>query len=258
MIQNLIDTHCHFISEKLQEHVVEMLERAEQNGIQKIINIACDPESALFAIEQLKLSPMLYAAVGIQPHDAHKFNLEEGEKIKQLASTNKRVVAIGEIGLDAYYTLSPMEKQIECFDYFLEAALNLNLPIVVHVRETHHDVYSRIEKFSKRGLRGVIHCFTGKLDEAKQFLDCGFYISFSGIVTFKNARDLQAVAQYVPNDRILIETDSPYLSPTPLRGKLNEPSHLVHTNNFVAQLRNCDAQEFANLTNKNAHTLFGL
>ncbi len=254
----IIDTHCHLVSEKLKDDLPGILERAQNAGVEKIINIAYDPQSALLALEQLKLSDMLYAALGIQPHDAHSFTVAEGEKIKNFALSNKRVVAVGEIGLDAYYTLSPMEKQIECFEYFLQVAVDTHLPVVVHVRETHQAVYERLLRYSKLGLKGVIHCFTGTQEEAKQFLDCGFYISFSGIVTFKNAKDLQSVAQFVPNERILIETDSPYLSPMPLRGKLNEPSHIVNTCNFIAHLREQTPMEFANLTYNNATKLFNI
>src|SRR5262249_50711418 len=128
----LIDTHCHLVSEKLKDNLPELLSKAQAAGVDKIINIAYDPQNVLLALEQLKYSSMLYAALGIQPHDAHLFSVEEGEKIKKLAASNPRVVAIGEIGLDAYYTLSPMEKQIECFDYFLQIALEVDKPVVVH------------------------------------------------------------------------------------------------------------------------------
>lgn len=252
----LIDTHCHLVSEKLKDQLLEILDKAKQVGVGKIVNIAYDLPSVYLALEQMKISPILYSALGIQPHDANTFTLETGERIKKLAQSNKRVVAIGEIGLDAYYTLSTMEKQIECFDYFLQVALDINLPVVVHVRQTHQEVYSRLLTYSKLGLRGVIHCFTGTLAEAKQFLDCGYYISFSGIVTFKNAKELQETAKFIPEDKILIETDSPYLSPMPLRGKLNEPSHLVHTNNFIANLRGKTSEDMAQITYDNALSLF--
>ena len=253
---NLFDTHCHLVSEKLKNNLPEILNNAEQAGLKKILNIACDPATVILALEQLKYSPLLYAALGIQPHDAHTFSLEEGEKIKSFAQNEPRVVAIGEIGLDAYYTLSPMEKQIECFEYFLQCALELKLPVVVHVRETHEAVIQRMRPFAQKGLTGVIHCFTGTQKEAHEFLNCGFYISFSGIVTFKNAKDLQEVAKTIPDNKILIETDSPYLAPMPLRGKCNEPGFIVHTNEFLAKLRGQDVQEFASLTFNNALKLF--
>jgi TatD DNase family protein len=254
---SLVDTHCHLTADKLVGDVPNLLSRAQAAGVGAMVNIGCCPASSALVVEQLSLSPSLYAAVGIQPHDASLFTLEEGEKIKQLAlSQPGRVVAIGEIGLDAHYTLSPMDKQIVCFEYFLDLALELNLPVVIHVRETHEAVKERLQK--RPGLRGVIHCFTGSAKEALEFLECGFFISFSGIVTFKNAKELQETAKRIPRDRILIETDSPYLSPMPLRGKCNEPSHLVHTHAFLATLRGEDPSEFARITTENAKTLFGL
>lgn len=254
----LIDSHCHLVSEKLKENVPLILQRAHQAHVDKIINIAYDLDTVFLALEQEKTSPMLLTALGIQPHDAHSFSVEIGEKIKELARNNRKVVAIGEIGLDGHHALSPMEKQQECFDYFLQCALDMNLPVIIHVREAHQEVYSKLSHYAKLGLQGVIHCFTGTCQEAKQFLDCGFYISFSGIVTFKNAREVQQAAQMIPSDKILIETDSPYLSPTPLRGLINEPSHLIHTCQFIANLRNQSLEEFAQTTYRNTATLFNL
>jgi TatD DNase family protein len=252
----LIDTHCHLVSDKLKNSLPEILARAKKAGIGKIINIAYDPQTIKLAQEQLRISDMLYVTLGIQPHDASKYNIEEAEKVRPIALNNQRVVGIGEIGLDAHYTLSPMDKQIECFEYFLQMALELELPVVVHVRETHEEVFSRIKLFAEKGLKGVIHCFTGTLDEAKDFLDCGMHLSFSGIVTFKNSQNLQEVAKYVPLNQILIETDSPYLAPVPLRGKINEPANVHHTCEFISKLRNISYEELANSTTQNAENLF--
>lgn len=252
----LIDTHCHLVSDKLKNSLPEIIARAKKAGVGKMINIAYDPQTIKLAQEQLKISDMLYVTLGIQPHDASKYNIEEAEKIRSIALKNQRVVGIGEIGLDAHYTLSPMVKQIECFEYFLQMALELNLPVVVHVRETHEEVFSRIKLFTEKGLTGVIHCFTGTLEEAKDFLDCGLYLSFSGIITFKNSQELQEVAKYVPSNKILIETDSPYLAPVPLRGKINEPANVHHTCEFIAKLRSTNYEDLATITTQNAESLF--
>ncbi|WGL59080.1 TatD family hydrolase [Pigmentibacter sp. JX0631] len=252
----LIDTHCHLVSNKLKDNLNQILQQAKDNGLEKIINIAYDPETIQLGLEQLHFSEMIYLTLGIQPHDAAKFTIPDAEIVRSHAKSNKRVVGIGEIGLDAYYTLSPMEKQIECFEYFLAMATELKLPVVVHVRETHSLVLDRIKQFLSKGLTGVIHCFTGTLTEAKEFLDCGFYLSFSGIVTFKNSTSLQEVAKIVPENKILIETDSPYLAPVPMRGKINEPGNLKYTCDFIANLRNISSQDLANLTKQNAETLF--
>ncbi|BBH52303.1 TatD family hydrolase [Fluviispira sanaruensis] len=253
---HLIDTHCHLVSDKLKNNLPEIIERAKACGVKKIINIAYNPQTIILAQEQVKTSDILYATLGIQPHDAKEFSIEEAEKVRPVALTNKKIVGIGEIGLDSHYTLSPIDKQIECFEYFLQIALDTNLPIVVHMRETHNEVYSRIKKYSQKGLKGVIHCFTGTLEQAKDYLSENFYLSFSGIVTFKNASELHEVAKYVPHDKILIETDSPYLSPVPLRGKTNEPAHILHTCEFIAKLRNLKPEELAEITAKNSEDLF--
>lgn len=253
---NLIDTHCHLIFEGLSKNMMGVLASAHQAGLSKIVNVACDPASVRLALEQLALSPLLYAALGIQPHDADQFSLAEGERIKAYALNEPRVVAIGEIGLDAHYGKETLPQQMVCFEYFLNLACELDLPVIIHVRKTHNEVLDLLTTYAKKGLRGVIHCFTGTPQEAQQFLDCGFFISFSGIVTFKNASVVQESARFVPSDRIVIETDSPYLSPEPLRGRPNEPATLAHTCAFVAKLRGQSPEDFAALTTHNALRLF--
>ena len=252
----LIDTHCHLVSEKLRDSLSDYVERAAAAGVHKIIDIAYDPESVHIALEQLERHSCLYAAVGIQPHDAHTFNSDEAQKIRLIARSHPRVVAIGEIGLDDYHKLAPMQQQIDCFETFLQIALDERLPIVVHVRETHEAVASRLRPFTQKGGTGVIHCFTGSLPEAREFLDMGLYISFSGIVTFKNALELKEVAKFVPSDRILIETDSPYLAPVPHRGKTNEPSFVRNVCELVAELRGVTPEILATQTTHNAEHLF--
>jgi TatD DNase family protein len=206
--------------------------------------------------DQLALSPLLWGAVGIQPHDASTFNEADAAEIGCLARQNKRVVAIGEIGLDGYYELSTMDKQIECFHHFLDLAMVEELPVIVHMRNTFQGVRNAIADRASRGLTGVIHCFTGNVDEAKVFLDFGFYISFSGIVTFKNPSEFDAVVRYVPADRILCETDAPYLAPKPHRGKTNEPSWVRHTCGHMASVRGIDFETLASQTTDNACRLF--
>lgn len=251
-----IDTHCHLVSEKLRDDLKSYVAEAKIHGIHKIINVAYDPETVELVQSQIDQHDMLYGAVGIQPHDALSFNETTAQRIKEVALNHKKIVAIGEIGLDAYYKLSPMENQFACFEHFLDLAIEAHLPVIVHVRETHTDVHSRLKTFSQKGGTGVIHCFTGSLPEAREFLDLGFYISFSGIVTFKSAAALAEVAKYVPSDKLLIETDSPYLAPIPMRGKTNQPSYVRHTCAFIAELRNMSLPDCAALTTQNAETLF--
>jgi TatD DNase family protein len=163
---------------------------------------------------------------------------------------------VGEIGLDGYYTLSPMPRQIECFHAFLDLAVEKNLPVVIHVRETFDDVYAALKERVSKGLHGVIHCFTGELHEARAFLELGFHISFSGIVTFKNASKLRDVAKEVPDEQLLIETDSPYLAPVPNRGKVNQPAFVRDVARCLADVRSMDSQALARMTLENGCRLF--
>lgn len=255
---NIIDTHCHLISSVFTDQFFPVLERAKNAGVTKIINVAYDLSSSHVVLEQIKQSDMLYGALGIQPDHAQEYTHNIAEQIAILAQSSQKIVAIGEIGLDAYRQSSrdTLNEQTVCFEHFLNIACSLNLPVIVHVRNTHTEVHTLIAKYSKRGLRGVIHCFTGTEQEAKQFLDCGFFISFAGVVTFKNAQILANVAQMIPDDRILIETDSPYLAPTPMRGKTNEPSFLAYICEFLAQKRGVSIEEFAHQTYHNSCDLF--
>lgn len=252
----LIDTHCHLCSDKLAPYASELLERAIAHGVQKIINISYDEHTLNTGLQQLETFSQLSLTVGIQPHDADQYSLELAGRMETLAKQNSRVVAIGEIGLDGFHKLVPMPQQIICFDSFLEIALRCNLPVVVHVRETFQDVYTRLKSFAQRGGQGVIHCFTGTQSEGDAFLDLGFYLSFSGIVTFKNSEALRAVAKNVPADRILIETDSPYLAPVPHRGKQNEPAWVSEVASCIASVRDVSIEDLAELTSLNAERLF--
>jgi TatD DNase family protein len=253
-----IDTHCHLSSESLHPHLKTILANAKQAGVGKIINISCSPTTVEMVLEQIQQEPMLVGALGIHPQEALSFTEEEGLKIKEKAQQNKKIVAIGEIGLDAYYDTPPVVAQIPCFEFFLDMACALSLPVVIHVREAHRDVLELLRRFVPRGLHGVIHCFTRTKEEARDFLNCGFYISFAGVVTFKNARHVKESAQFVPSDRLLIETDAPYLAPMPHRGKQNEPQYVVHTCHHIAELRGISIEECAHITTQNACRLFNL
>lgn len=252
----MIDTHCHLVSEHYRNDTSKWVSEARAVGVEKIINISYDLETIEIMLRQLDECPTLFGAAGIQPHDVQDFGPAAIQKVTQAAQSNKRIVAIGEIGLDGFYKNSPMENQIPCFEGFLDVAIATGLPIIVHVRESHQQVYERLVEFTRAGGRGVIHCFTGTTHEAEKFLNLGFYISLAGIVTFKTAEQLRQTAQMIPNDRILIETDSPYLSPVPVRGKLNHPANIVHTCQAVADVRGVLAHEFAEQTSRNAEALF--
>ncbi len=254
----LTDTHCHLVSDKLFNQADDLVQTARDNGVNRIINIAYNKETIDRGFDLAERHSDVWTTLGIQPHDASSYSYELAESLVNQFQTETKLVAIGEIGLDAFYTLSPMKVQMECFEHFLDVACRLKKPVVIHVRETHREVHQRLKAHIGRGLQGVIHCFTGTLPEAREFLDLGFSISFSGIVTFKKSNDLREVARFVPQDRILVETDSPYLAPTPHRGKLNQPAFVRHTANLLSEIRGIDPQEFALQTTENATQLFKL
>jgi TatD DNase family protein len=255
-MMELVDTHCHLTSNRLVEQYESFVTMAQEAAVQKMITVGCDYESSLAACHQAAAHDALFASVGIQPHDANQYTPEEAERVVNLARTNKKVVAIGEIGLEGFYKGVPMEMQITCFRHLLALATSMQLPVIVHMRDTFADIKTSLDPFCQKGLQGVIHCFTGTLDEARYFLDRGFYISFSGIVTFKNSVALQEVAKFVPSDRILLETDSPYLAPIPHRGALNHPALMVHTAVLMATLRGVSLETIAEQTTANAQRLF--
>lgn len=252
----LIDTHCHLCSDKLASNAAELIERARESHVAKIINITYDSQTLETGLQQVELYPELALTVGIQPHDADQFKPELFSQMESIATQHEKVVAIGEIGLDGFHKFVAMPQQIICFEAFLELALRCDLPVVVHVRDTFADVHSRLKNFAARGGRGVIHCFTGTRAEGEAFLDLGFYLSFSGIVTFKNSDALREVAKMVPDDRILVETDSPYLAPTPHRGKQNEPAWVSEVARCVAEVRGISFEKFAEQSTENALRLF--
>lgn len=252
----LIDTHCHLSFPQYHEDVLDVIQRAQQAGVGSFINISCDEESMRKVQEQLSLCPQLFASLGYHPHNAKVLSEEELQAMREPCEKNLRIVAIGEIGLDDYRNEVPMDIQITCFRQLLDLALEVRLPVVVHVRETHKQVLTELTDYAKKGGQGVIHCFTGTVEEAQEFLDLGFYISLAGIVTFKNAKPLWEVAKFLPLHRMLVETDSPYLAPVPHRGKTNEPAFVVHVAQQIAQLRGVSFEEIVLATTANAQRLF--
>ena len=232
----------------------EVIRRAQEAGVEYLINIGSDRESN---IKGLKLSaeyPQIYMSVGIHPHDAKTLNEEVYNEIRDWLKQPK-VVAIGEIGLDYHYMHSQKEVQIEAFKKQIAIAKNSGLPIIVHSRKAMEDTM-RILKEDAQGISGVLHCFSGDTEMAEKAMDMGFYISIAGPVTFKKANQLREIAKLIPDERLLIETDAPYLSPVPVRGKRNEPSFLKYTAQAVADLRGISIHDIARVTTLNAMNLF--
>ena len=255
---SLIDTHCHIQTEEFDEDRGEVLARARDAGVDTLIVVggAGDLSTNDKAVSLAEEHEGLYATVGMHPHDAKDVSAEDMDRLRGLAA-HPKVVAIGETGLDFHYEHSPRQVQREMFERFVGLAIETRLPIVVHNRESDHEAAETIRGAGGR-LEGVIHCFTSDAAAARTFLDLGFYLSFSGIVTFKNAEELRDVARSVPLDRLLIETDAPFLAPVPKRGRRNEPAYVAFVAETLARARGVEVEEIAEAASRNARTLFRL
>lgn len=252
----MFDTHAHLDQPEFDADRPGVIERAKAAGITTMLAVGVTAASSRACIELAAAEPALLAAVGIQPNYCSQAAEGDWDEIVRLAG-QPGVVALGETGLDRHWDYTPFEIQQDYFDRHLRLSQTANLPFIVHTRESDADVLAMLREAARRGpLTGVMHSFTGSAETAAECLALGLYISFAGMVTFKNAADLRAVARTVPAGRILIETDSPYLSPHPLRGRRNEPAHLVHTAACLAAERGETAEEFGRRTAGNARRLF--
>ena len=251
----LIDSHAHLQDEAFLDDLPEVLQRANEAGLEKIICIGYDYESSAEAVKLAQKHPQVYAVVGVHPHDAKTLKEETIAGLYTLAREPK-VVAFGVIGLDFYRNLSPRDLQEKAFIAQIKLAQELYKPIVIHDRDAHQEVFSIIKKEKAGRNQGVLHCYSGHLPLAIDLMKEGFYISFAGPLTYKNAKKTVEVAGKIPLDRILIETDCPYLSPEPLRGKRNEPANVSHIAEKLAAIRNKPVEEIAYLTALNTKQVF--
>jgi TatD DNase family protein len=252
----LIDSHCHLNYAGLAERQDEVLANARANGVTGFLNISTRQSEWDDVLGAAKRNPDVWATVGVHPHeaDAHP---DLGAAALAEAASHPRVIAIGECGLDYFYDNSEREAQKERFEAHIEAARQSGLPLVVHTRDAEEDTAEILARAVREGgVTGVLHCFTGTADLARKALDLGFYISLSGIVTFKNAKELQETASWLPSDRMLVETDSPFLAPVPHRGQTCEPAFVADTARFVAELRNELPEALAETTTANFFRLF--
>ena len=248
-----IDTHAHI--DKLTLSPNQVLQQADQAGVYRVITIGTEREDWETVISlSKKYSPQIYGALGMHPHTAKEFNQDCEEFLKENLSL-KRIVALGEIGLDYFYKHSDIEKQKEIFERQMSLASDLDMPVEIHTREAEADTIFFLQQFKDR-VRGLLHCFTSSYELAKQALDCGFNISFSGILTFKNAEDLRQTCKKIPLDRLHIETDSPFLAPVPHRGKENQPAYVSFLAQFVSHLLKVDLQTLSDQLKKNTWDLF--
>jgi TatD DNase family protein len=252
-----VDSHCHLDDRRFDEDRASTLARAREAGVGRFVTIGCDEENSRRALGLAATHPDIWASVGVHPHEAAKVSERFVEVIEEL-TRHPRCVAVGECGLDYYYDNSPRAEQREVFAAQIALARRVNKPLVVHVRDAWEDCLEILEREGASECGGVIHCFSGEAEHAKKSLELGFYISIPGIVTFKKPGDLPEVVQQTPLERLLIETDSPYLAPLPFRGKRNEPGYVVEVAKKIAELRGAELGEISRATSENAARLFGL
>ncbi len=254
----LIDTHCHLTFEELAGDVDAVIARSKAAGVTGWITVGTDAQQNHKVIELADKFENMYAAVGIHPHDAKDVTAETIAELKKLAQSRK-VVAIGETGLDFHYNFSSQTDQERVFAAQLKVAAEMDLPMIVHCREAFDETMEILEQFGSDVKKVVFHCFGGSAQQAKIVLDRGFHISFTGVVTFKNADETRQAAEIVPLDRLMLETDCPYMSPEPMRKqKINEPALMIHAARYLARSRQMDFADFAQAVTTTTRTFFSL
>ena len=251
----MIDSHCHLDHEPLFHDIHNILERSKNAGIKKLLTISTTIESFSKILKLVDIDPIIYGTFGIHPHEAQS-DIVSREQIIENIKKNKKLIGIGETGLDFYYNHSDKNKQIDSFKTHIEASIELNIPLIVHSRNAEEETFDILNSYKKDKPKILMHCFTGSLEFAKMLMDLDTYFSASGIITFKNSTALQDTFKQIPINRILIETDSPYLAPIPMRGKKNEPSFIKYTADKIALLRNVNIDEVKEITSSNFNTLF--
>ena len=253
----LFDSHCHLDDDKYDEDRDQVIDALPAQGVAACVTVGSDLASSRRCIALAAQYPFLYAAAGIHPHVAAQAPDDYLDDLRDML-TQPRVVAVGEIGLDYHYDFSPRDVQQRLLQQQLDLALERELPVILHVREAHGDLIALLRDREARLPKGIIHCFSGSAESALEYVRLGFMISFAGSLTFKNANKLRLAAQQTPLDRLLIETDSPYLAPEPRRGRRNTPANVRHVCELLAQLRGMSAPQMADLTYDNAARLFRL
>lgn len=252
----LFDTHTHINVEQFKDEVPQIIQSAMDNGVTNMAVVGFDEETIIKSLQLSQQYDHIYSIVGWHPVEAGSYTTDIEKRLQNDWLTQPKVVALGEIGLDYHWMTESPQVQEKVFRRQIALSREMNLPIVIHTREALEDTY-RILK-SERFSGGIMHSFSGSVEDMKRFLDLGMHISLSGVVTFKKSLDLQEVAKVVPSHKLLLETDAPYLSPVPKRGKRNEPAYVRYVAEFVAQLRGCTLEELAKQTTQNAKELFRL
>ena len=251
----MIDSHCHLDHEPLFKKISEVLKRSKESGIKKLLTICTTIVGFNNIINILKIDPIIYGTFGIHPHETET-NIVNKKNIIDNINLNSRLIAVGETGLDFFYNHSLKKKQIESFKVHIEAAIELDIPIIVHSRNAEEETFNILNDYRIHKPKILMHCFTGSYDFFKNMEKLNSYFSASGIITFNNSSDLQNTFAKIPNNKLLVETDSPFLAPVPMRGKKNEPCFIKYTLKKLADLKKIDETEMINLTTKNFENLF--
>jgi len=251
----MIDSHCHLDHEPLYDNIKDVIKRSKIIGIDKLLTISTSIKSYKNILKILEIDPIIYGTVGIHPHESENNDISS-MFLENESKNNAKIIGIGETGLDYFYKNSNKEDQIKSFNIHADAATNLSYPLIIHSRDAENDTLNILNNYRNKNLKPLMHCFTGSKDFAKKLIDIGSYFSASGIITFKNSTELQDTFKYIPNDRILIETDSPFLAPVPMRGKKNEPSFLKYTLEKISFLKKIECKKMDEITSNNFNNLF--
>tara|TARA_A100001388_G_C28706833_1_gene469106 strand:+ start:348 stop:1106 length:759 start_codon:yes stop_codon:yes gene_type:complete len=251
----MIDSHCHLDHEPLISNLFEVIRRSKEAGITKLLTICTTLDSFEKIKKIVEFDKIIYGTYGIHPHEAKNYKISSNKIINEI-NDNKKIIGIGETGLDFYYNHSEKKIQIESFEKHIKAAIELKIPIIIHSRKADDETYEILKKYKNDDLKILMHCFTGSKNFAKKLFEFNTYFSASGIITFKNSNELQDTFKIIPKDKLLIETDSPYLAPVPNRGKKNEPSFVKYTADKLANIKEITNKELIDITTKNFNNLF--
>lgn len=251
----MIDSHCHLDHEPLINNLSDVITRSKAAGVNKILTICTTKESYKNILSIVKHDPMIYGTFGIHPHETNKDKVTKDQILNEI-SKEKKIIGVGETGLDFYYNNSDKEAQIKSFHEHIEASIDLNMPLIIHSRNAENETFDILNEYANRNIKILMHCFTGSLNFAKKLMKLNAYFSASGIITFNNSLDLQKTFKQIPTDKLLVETDSPFLAPVPMRGKKNEPSYVKYTLEKLSNIKSINSQELDKITTNNFNNLF--
>ena len=253
----MIDSHCHLDHEPLFENINEVIKRSKDIGLQKLLTISTTLNSFDKIKDIVNIDPMIFGTFGIHPHETEANHVNKETLVKTI-SKFKKIIGVGETGLDFFYNHSNKERQIDSFKDHIEASIELKMPIIIHSRNAEDETFNILNSYSNKNLKILMHCFTGSYEFSKKLLSLGAFFSASGIITFKNSVELQNTFKKIPLDKLLIETDSPFLAPIPMRGKKNEPSFIKYTLEKLSSIKEKSPEEMSILTSNNFNQLFNI